>query len=131
VQTLIHLLMLYLKYSLVTLAMGIVVAAGLWLWLSLASFARSARNDVCGCSIEQGDPPPGDALPAAVRFSNAHTRIGIRYCSRQGLLPVASRPVAPGRPVVYPSRAFRGLRQAPASQAVPFLSFFRPLNRGT
>jgi hypothetical protein len=46
VQTLIHLLMLYLKYSLVTLAMGIVVAAGLWLWLSLASFARSARNDV-------------------------------------------------------------------------------------
>ena len=46
VQTLIHILALYLKYSLVTLALGIVVSAGLWCWLGLASFARSARNDV-------------------------------------------------------------------------------------
>jgi hypothetical protein len=46
VQTLIYLLVLYLKYSLVTLAVGIVVAAGLWFWLGLASFAKNARNDL-------------------------------------------------------------------------------------
>jgi len=46
VQTLIHLLVLYLEYSVVTLALGIVVTAGLWFWLGLASFARSARSDV-------------------------------------------------------------------------------------
>jgi hypothetical protein len=46
VQTLIHLLLLYLEYSLVTLALGIVLAAGLWFWLGLASFARSLRQDL-------------------------------------------------------------------------------------
>jgi hypothetical protein len=45
-QTLIHLLVLYLKYSLVTLALGVVVTVGLWFWLGLSSFARSARNDL-------------------------------------------------------------------------------------
>ena len=45
-QTLVHLLVLYLKYSLVTLALGVVVAAGLWFWLGLASFARSVRDDL-------------------------------------------------------------------------------------
>ena len=45
-QTLIYLLVLYLKYSLVTLAVGVVVAAGLWFWLGLASFAKNARNDL-------------------------------------------------------------------------------------
>jgi hypothetical protein len=45
-QTLLHLLVLYLKYSLVTLALGIVVSAGLWFWLGLASFARNARDDL-------------------------------------------------------------------------------------
>jgi hypothetical protein len=46
VQTLIHLLLLYLKYSLVTLALGIVVTVGLWFWLGLSSFARSLREDL-------------------------------------------------------------------------------------
>jgi len=46
VQTLIHLLVLYLKYSLVTLALGIVVAVGFWCWLNLAAFARSVRDDL-------------------------------------------------------------------------------------
>ena len=46
VQTLIYLLVLYLKYSLVTLAVGVVVTAGLWFWLGLASFAKNARNDL-------------------------------------------------------------------------------------
>jgi len=46
VQTLIHVLVLYLKYSLVTLALGVVVSLGLWFWLGLASFARSARHDL-------------------------------------------------------------------------------------
>jgi hypothetical protein len=45
-QTLVYLLVLYLKYSLVTLALGVVVAAGLWFWLGLASFARSVRDDL-------------------------------------------------------------------------------------
>ena len=45
-QTLVDLLVLYLKYSLVTLALGVVVAAGLWFWLGLASFARSVRDDL-------------------------------------------------------------------------------------
>ena len=45
-QTLVYLLVLYLKYSLVTLALGIVVAAGLWCWLGLSSFARSLRDDL-------------------------------------------------------------------------------------
>jgi len=45
-QTLIYLLVLYLKYSLAVLAAGIVVAAGLWFWLGLASFARNARHDL-------------------------------------------------------------------------------------
>ena len=45
-QTLVHLLVLYLKYSVVTLALGIVVAAGFWLWLGLASLARSVRDDL-------------------------------------------------------------------------------------
>ena len=46
VQTLIYLLLLYLKYSLTVLALGIVVAGGLWCWLGLASFARRAREDL-------------------------------------------------------------------------------------
>lgn len=46
VQTLVYLLLLYLKYSLTVLALGIVVAGGLWLWLGLASFARRAREDL-------------------------------------------------------------------------------------
>jgi hypothetical protein len=46
VQTLIHLLVLYLKYSLVTLALGVVVTVGFWFWAGLASFARSARSDL-------------------------------------------------------------------------------------
>jgi hypothetical protein len=46
VQTLIYLLLLYLKYSLTVLALGIVVAGGLWFWLGLASFARRAREDL-------------------------------------------------------------------------------------
>ena len=45
-QTLAFLLLLYLKYSLIVLAIGIVVAGGLWCWLGLASFARRAREDV-------------------------------------------------------------------------------------
>ena len=45
-QTLIHLLVLYLEYSVVTLALGVVVALGLWFWLGLSSFAKSARNDL-------------------------------------------------------------------------------------
>ena len=45
-QTLVYLLVLYLKYSLVTLALGVVVAAGLWFWLGRASFARSVRDDL-------------------------------------------------------------------------------------
>ena len=45
-QTLIHLLVLYFEYSLVTLALGIVVSVGLWFWLGLSSFARSARSDL-------------------------------------------------------------------------------------
>ena len=45
-QTLIYLLVLYLKYSLVTLAVGIVVVAGLWVWLGLSSFAKQARRDL-------------------------------------------------------------------------------------
>jgi hypothetical protein len=46
VQTLIHLLVLYLEYSLVTLALGAVVSLGLWFWLGLGSFSRSARHDL-------------------------------------------------------------------------------------
>lgn len=46
VHTLVYLLLLYLKYSLIVLALGIVVAGGLWLWLGLASFARRAREDL-------------------------------------------------------------------------------------
>jgi len=46
VQTLIYLLVLYLKYTLVTLALGVVVVVGLWFWTGLASFARNARDDV-------------------------------------------------------------------------------------
>ena len=45
-QTLAFLLLLYLKYSLIVLAIGIVVAGGLWCWLGLASFARRAREDL-------------------------------------------------------------------------------------
>ena len=45
-QTLAFLLLLYLKYSLIVLALGIVVAGGLWCWLGLASFARGAREDL-------------------------------------------------------------------------------------
>ena len=45
-QTLIYLLVLYLKYSVVTLALGIVVAAGFWLWLSLTALTRNAGNDL-------------------------------------------------------------------------------------
>jgi len=46
VQTLIRLLVLYLEYSLVTLALGVVVAVGLWFWVGLSSFARNARHDL-------------------------------------------------------------------------------------
>lgn len=46
VQTLIHLLVLYFEYSVVTLALGAIVALGLWFWLGLSSFAKSARNDL-------------------------------------------------------------------------------------
>ena len=45
-QTLIHLLLLYLEYSLVTLALGVVVTAGLWCWVGISSFVRSARDDL-------------------------------------------------------------------------------------
>ena len=45
-RTLGFLLLLYLKYSMLVLAMGIVVAGGLWCWLSLAAFARRAREDL-------------------------------------------------------------------------------------
>lgn len=44
-QTLLFILLLYLKYSAVVLALGIVVAGGLWFWLGLAAYARSARED--------------------------------------------------------------------------------------
>jgi hypothetical protein len=46
VQTLLRLLILYLEYSLVTLALGVVVTVGLWFWLGLASFAKSLRHDL-------------------------------------------------------------------------------------
>jgi hypothetical protein len=45
VQTLVLLLLIYLKYSLVVLAIGIVIAAGMWFWLGLAGFAKQARLD--------------------------------------------------------------------------------------
>jgi hypothetical protein len=45
-NTFLLLLVWYLKYSLVVLALGIVVAGGLWFWLGLASFARRAREDL-------------------------------------------------------------------------------------
>ena len=43
--TITFLLLLYLKYFVIVLALGAVVAAGLWCWLGLASFARSERED--------------------------------------------------------------------------------------
>jgi hypothetical protein len=46
VQTLIRLLVLYLEYSLITLALGVVVAVGLWFWVGLSSYSRSARHDL-------------------------------------------------------------------------------------
>jgi hypothetical protein len=36
----VHLLLLYLKYSLTVLALGIMLVAGLWTWLSLVAVAR-------------------------------------------------------------------------------------------
>lgn len=44
-STLMFLVFLYLKYFVIVLALGVVVAAGLWCWLGLASFARSERED--------------------------------------------------------------------------------------
>ena len=44
-QTLLYLLVLYLKYSLIVLAIGIVTAGGLWFWLGLASFAKQTGLD--------------------------------------------------------------------------------------
>jgi hypothetical protein len=44
-STIAFVLLLYLKYSVIVLALGVVVAGGLWFWLSLASFARRARED--------------------------------------------------------------------------------------
>jgi hypothetical protein len=43
--TITFLLLLYLKYFVVVLVLGVLLAAGLWFWLGLASFARSARED--------------------------------------------------------------------------------------
>lgn len=43
--TITFLLFLYLKYFIIVLAVGVVVVAGLWFWLGLASFARSVRDD--------------------------------------------------------------------------------------
>jgi hypothetical protein len=45
VSTLTFLVFLYLKYFVIVLALGAVVAAGLWCWLGLASVARSERED--------------------------------------------------------------------------------------
>jgi len=45
VQTLVLLLLIYLKYSMVVMPIGIVIAAGMWFWLGLAGFAKQARLD--------------------------------------------------------------------------------------
>jgi hypothetical protein len=44
-STVLYLLLLYLKYSIVVLVLGALVAIGLWFWLGLAAFARNARLD--------------------------------------------------------------------------------------
>ena len=44
-QTLVHVLLLYLKVCAVTAALGVLLALGFWCGTGLASFAREARED--------------------------------------------------------------------------------------
>jgi hypothetical protein len=40
VQALLHVLLLYLRYSAIVLALATVIAGGLWLWITLATWFR-------------------------------------------------------------------------------------------
>ena len=43
-QALGHVVLLYLKYTAIVLALAIVVAGGLWVWFTIASWLRRDRD---------------------------------------------------------------------------------------
>jgi len=44
VQTLVHLLLMYLKYSVILIALVILLGAGLWLWTVAKAWFRRAHG---------------------------------------------------------------------------------------